>query len=416
MPRFMFSMLEVVTTILSLMSLKSVRQPQRIFIVAGFLLLGVAGLLQAQTSPTPTAASSSTSAASSTTAARDPGVRGGAAGAGGPIAGLTAGQSAFFNAGQQDFQEVEAVANGLGPRMNLDSCAGCHAQPAIGGTSPKMNPQVAFASAADGIPYFITADGPVREARFKFNPDGTRDGGVHNTATITGRPGTGPGCMLTPPDFAGASNSNNIIFKIPTPLFGAGLIEQIPDSAIVANQAADPITKQQLGIRGRPNFAVSGRTITGDTNNNGNDGTIARFGWKAQNQTLLLFSGEAYNVEMGISNELFQQEREQYSKCQYATVPNDLTDTTANATPGGLSAIEKFAFFQQFLAPPTPSPNTPGGATSIGNGQSLFMSTGCALCHTPKLTTGNSTVAALRNQTGQPLLRPPCSWHGTRFG
>ena len=201
MPRFMFTMLEVVTTILSLMSLKSVRQPQRISIVAGFLLLGVAGLLQAQTSPTPTAASSSTSAASSTTAARDPGVRGGAAGAGGPIAGLTAGQSAFFTAGQQDFQEVETVANGLGPRMNLDSCAGCHAQPAIGGTSPKMNPQVAFASAADGIPYFITADGPVREARFKFNPDGTRDGGVHNTATITGRPRTGPGRTHDPARF-----------------------------------------------------------------------------------------------------------------------------------------------------------------------------------------------------------------------
>jgi len=153
-----------------------------------------------------------------------------------------------------------------------------------------------------------------------------------------------------------------------------------------------------FGILGRPNRVVSGRAITGSTNNNGNDGTIARFGWKAQNQTLLLFSGEAYNVEMGITNELFQQEREQKPSCQFVTVPNNVTDTEATTTPAGLSAIEKFAFFQRFLAPPTPSTDTPGGATSISNGRSLFVSTGCALCHTPTLKTGDSTVAALANQ------------------
>src|SRR4029434_1217695 len=162
-----------------------------------------------------------------------------------------------------------------------------------------------------------------------------------------------------------------------TPVFGAGLIEQIPDSVILANQAADGDTKRQLGIRGHPNLNVSGRTITGSTNSNANDGTIARLGWNAQNQTLLLISGEAYNGEMGISNELFQQEREQNSACQFATVPNDVTDTEATTTPAGLNAIEKFAFFQRSLAPPTPSPNTPGGAASISQGSRLFVSTGC---------------------------------------
>jgi CxxC motif-containing protein (DUF1111 family) len=332
--------------------------------------------------------------------ARDPGVRGGPAGAGGSINGLTAREFEFFTEGKADFEEEEAVADGLGPRMNLDGCGGCHAQPATGGTSPLVNPQVAFASkdgGTDRVPFFITANGPVREARFKFNPDGTRDGGVHNTATITGRTGAA-GCVLALPDFAAQAANNNLIFRIPTPVFGAGLIEQIPDSVILANQAADGDTKRQLGIRGHPNLNVSGRTITGSTNSNANDGTIARFGWKAQNQTLLLFSGEAYNVEMGISNELFQQEREQNSACQFATVPNDVTDTEATTTPAGLNAIEKFAFFQRFLAPPTPSPNTPGGAASISQGSRLFVSTGCALCHTPTLTTGDSTVAALGNK------------------
>src|SRR6185295_13435772 len=118
----------------------------------------------------------------------------------------------------------------------------------------------------------------------------------------------------------------------PTPAFGAGLIEQIPDAAILANVSADAGTKATLGIRGRANFQVVGRTVSGQTNNNGNDGTIARFGWKAQNKSLLIFSGEAYNVEMGITNELFPTEREEKASCQKAPVPNDVTNADA-ATP-----------------------------------------------------------------------------------
>src|SRR5712664_2485457 len=80
-----------------------------------------------------------------TTLAQDPGVRGGAAGGGGAIAGLSKTEIAFFTASRGTFQEVDSVASGLGPRMNLDQCSGCHAQPALGGTSPFVNPQVAFA-------------------------------------------------------------------------------------------------------------------------------------------------------------------------------------------------------------------------------------------------------------------------------
>src|SRR2546428_1856867 len=333
-------------------------------------------------------ASVPTTQADSVSPARDPGVRGGMPGAGGPIAGLTARQLEFFADGRADFESVEDVADGAGPRMNLDGCAGCHSQPAIGGTSPFVNPQVAFASkdgGTDRVPFFITLNGPVREARFKFNPDGSRDGGVHNTATITGRTGA-DGCVLAQPDFDAAAATNNLVFRIPTPVFGAGLIEQIPDSAILANQAANAAGKKLHGIAGRPHRI----SITGSTNNNGNDGTIARFGWKAQNKSLLLFAGEAYNVEMGISNELFQQEREEKRACQFATVPNGVTDTEATETPGGLSAIEHFAFFQRFLAPPTPSPNMPGGASSISNGRAKFVSVGCAPCNTPTLNTGIS--------------------------
>ena len=334
--------------------------------------------------------------------ASDPGVRGGAPGAGKPFANLTTNQRAFFDSGAADFAAAEEVDEGLGPRMNLDSCGGCHMQPALGGSSPFVNPQFAFArknGGTDTVPSFIRENGPVREARFVKNPDGTADGGVHAIFTITGRTGANvspPGpCILEQPDFAAQLAANNVIFRIPTPTFGTGLIEQIPDAQILANQASNTSRKQALGIRGKPNFHVVGRTITGMTNNNGNDGTIARFGWKAQNKSLLLFSGEAYNVEMGITNELFQTEREEAAQCQFAPVPNDVTNFDAATPVEVLGGIERFANFMRFLDAPQPSANTPGGATSIANGKQKFIDVGCALCHTPSFTTSNSTVAAL---------------------
>src|SRR3954470_15723637 len=332
--------------------------------------------------------------------ARDPGVRGGAAGAGEPLSGLSVTQNAFFVAGKTDFEEEESVADGLGPRMTLDSSGGCHSQPAIGGTSPAVNPQFAFATqggAADHVPSFITADGPVREARFVKNADGTADGGVHALFTITGRTGAS-GCTLSQPSFGHELANNNVIFRIPTPTFGLGLIEQVPDAAIVANQNANGFAKSQLGIRGKANYHVAGRTITGMTNNNGNDGTIARFGWKAQNKSLLLFSGEAYNVEMGITNELFQTEREEDGNCQFADVPNNVTNTDSSVATEVISGIERFAFFMRLLDAPQASSDTPGGAWSIWRGRQTFGESGCALCHTPSFTTGNSPIAALRNK------------------
>jgi CxxC motif-containing protein (DUF1111 family) len=327
-------------------------------------------------------------------------VRGGAAGAGAPIAGLTETELAFFSAGADEFTEEEEVGDGLGPTMNLGSCSGCHLQPAVGGTSPPVNPQVAFAKmngAANTVPSFITANGPVREARFVRNPNGTPDGGVHDLFTIAGRTDA-PGCVLAQPDFKKELARRNVIFRIPTPVFGAGLIEQIPDKVILANQADDAPRKRALKIIGRPNMVLAGHTISGQANNNGNDGTVARFGWKAQNKSLLLFSGEAYNVEMGISNELFQTERDETPTCEFATVPNTVTDTAGETPVDAVSPIEKFAFLMRFLAPPAPSPDTPGGADSIARGRNLFADTGCALCHTPTLNTGNAAVAALRNQ------------------
>lgn len=332
--------------------------------------------------------------------ATDPGVRGGAAGAGAPLAGLTTNELSYFNVGLEDFEEEEDVPDGLGPRMNLDSCAGCHIQPAIGGSSPTVNPQIAFATkigGSDKVPPFLSLNGPVREARFVRNSDGSPDGGVHALFTINNRQGAGT-CNLTQPDWASAMANRNVVFRIPTPTFGAGLIEMIPDNAILANQRGNSGAKAALGIRGRANFSVSGRTISGQTNNNGNDGTIARFGWKGQNKSLLLFSGEAYNVEMGITSDLFQTERDEDANCNSARHPNSITDPDAPSPIDAINSIQKFTFFMQFLAAPTPSATMPGGSTSINTGKSVFNAVGCVQCHTASFTTGNTAVAALRNR------------------
>jgi CxxC motif-containing protein (DUF1111 family) len=329
--------------------------------------------------------------------AKDPGVRDdGIAGAGGHLNGLTDAEVEMFDDGREDFAEKEDVADGLGPRMNLDGCGSCHINPDVGGSSPRINPQVEF-DTNNQLPFVIFAEvnpfgkqyrspvGPIREVRFKS------DGGVHNTATITGRDGAG-NCNIKVEDINGEFSRGNVIFRIPTPLFGAGMIEQFSEGTILGNLANNSSAKQNLGISGR-------------VNRTGNDGTITRFGWKAQNKSLQIFSGEAYNVEMGITNESFPQEREENRDCQRASVPNDVTTATTV-----LNAVDNFSNFQRFLAPPTPSNGYFSkvlgrnvSSFSISNGRGKFSSVGCAHCHTPSLTTPGgqfgSTVGALNGKT-----------------
>ena len=376
----------------------------------------------------------STLAPAQTRGPSDPGVRTGAAGAGDPVTGLSTEEQAFFKAATIVFGESETVQDGLGPRFNLDSCGGCHAQPKLGGSSPAVNPQVAVATALGAkntVPSFIRADGPVREVRFVRNPDGTPDGGVHALFVITGRSDAPTGCNITQPNFAAAVANNNVIFRIPTPTFGLGLVEATTDSALQASMAANSQQKRALGISGR-------------FNRNGNDGTITRFGWKAQNKSLLIFSGEAYNVEMGVTNENFPQEREENPACATNALPESPTPVTPNDLAGTSPAagyqsdIILFSAFMRMLAPPTPAGATPtaaaatatasatttdasasasvltaaggrtgGGGTStttatVSRGQQVFTNIGCSACHNRSLTSGNSATTALSNKPYQP--------------
>ena len=346
--------------------------------------------------------------------AHDPGARAGGIGAGQPLASLSADELAFFRDGLARFNQVDSVRGGvpgepgigLGPTFNSNSCGSCHAQPSAGGSSPSanayprigINPQIALATAHGAnnvVPSFLTPDGPVREVRFPFalDADGsvsTRpDGGVHALFTIAGRSDAGA-CNLAQTDFARMQQLGNITFRIPTPVYGAGLIENIADATILANQAANAALKQQLGIGGHPNTS-------------GNDGSITRFGWKAQNKSLQIFSGEAYNVEMGVTNELFPNERANPpASCLLNPTPEDLTNfaLAASAIPSDTIA---FSDFMRFLAPPAASAQgIPGNppVQSIQNGQNVFARVHCDVCHTPALQTATSIyTAALSNQS-----------------
>ncbi|HEX3526025.1 MAG TPA: di-heme oxidoredictase family protein, partial [Thermoanaerobaculia bacterium] len=312
--------------------------------------------------------------------------------AGGPLTTLSAAEAALFAAALKRFKEVDSVSNGLGPRFNGNSCAMCHVQPTFGGSSPATNPQIAVASldgAKNSIPSFITLTGPVREARFVVVPDQDvdhdeqahgsgehdaegrlLDGGVHDLFTITGRTDAA-GCVIAQPDFAHELARNNVIFRIPTPLFGLGLVEDVPDNVLEANA----VTDSKLGIT--PHF-----------NHSGNDGTITKFGWKAQNKSLLIFAGEAYNVEQGVTNELFPNERETNKNCQFNATPEDATNLTSTINSGSpasdySSDVANFADFMRLSTPPTPFPAT----TSSTRGETVFKTIGCAHCHVPTQTT-----------------------------
>ena len=346
-----------------------VTRPRRSSILLGLLII-----------PVMLAIAVSASRASSPPA--DPGRRGGSPGAGGPLAGLSPQESQLFTAGQSTIQEVDSVSgavtgtgSGLGPRFNMDSCAGCHNFPAPGGSSPPVNPLIAVATlngATNTIPFFVRPNGPILRAFLKVQTTPPTD---NHLFTITGR-ADAPNCSLSQTDFA--SISSNLAFHIPLPLYGDGLIDNITTATIKANLASNASAKSALGIAGHP----------------GGIGGSGRFFWKGQGSGLTVTAAGAYANEVGVTNALFSNEDDPTPSCQFNSLPEDKFSFRAGPVDG-LPDFAKIADFVNFSAGPVPIPDTP----SIANGRALFSTIGCALCHTPSLQTGASSSPALSNQT-----------------
>ena len=380
----------------------------------------------------------------------DPGVRPGPPGAGKPLTGLTPIEQSMFDEGLQRMIQLEGVcddctdlelgspvdpakanvvtqtnSSGLGTRFNGDQCSVCHNQPAVGGSGGFMvpNPQDSPAryrapenpmfdliphrkGATNVVPSFITRFGPIREVRFARKPNGSPDGGVHQLFTVVGRsdvfpPGQPDTCtaeVLPQPDFETEYARGNARFRIPLQLFGLGIIDGIQDREILERHRATAAVRAQLGIAGIPNRS-------------GNDGTIARFGWKAQNKSITIFSGEAYNVEMGVTNDLFTQATDETPECTAdKSEPNDITRLEDNDSRNQAFANPlheppdwlMFAMFMRLLDAPKPAPFS----ASAVRGQALFGTgpehpgIGCFACHSPTMVTPDrSETPALENVT-----------------
>src|SRR5207342_2681225 len=129
--------------------------------------------------------------------------------------------------------------------------------------------------------------------------------------------------------------------RVPIPLFGAGLVEAIPDESLLALE--DPVDRNRDGVSGRAAMIVD--VATGERR-------VGRFGWKAQHATLLTFGADAYRNEMGITNELFPREfsfgidAQQLRLCDPIPDPEDIADPAT-----GRRGIDNFEAFMRFLAP-----------------------------------------------------------------
>ena len=247
------------------------------------------------------------------------------------------------------------------------------------------------------------------------------NGAVANLFTFEGRSDAPSSCSIGQEPITAQIHAGNAIFRTPTPTFGLGLVENTPELTLVNSLAANASLKASLGIHGA-------------FNRSGNDQTITRFGWKAQNKSLMMFAGEASNVEMGVSNELFPNERTTGSGagCTPNEQPEDevlATDATATDPSVISSVMENNAVFMRLNGAASQcdfnSPLDGTGAPVCNNlspaaiqGQCIFgivgasvpctsgtlppTGIGCVLCHQDSLTTANSSQPGLSNFTYAP--------------
>ena len=122
--------------------------------------------------------------------------------------------------------------------------------------------------------------------------------------------------------------------------------------------------------------------IAGTFNRSGNDGTITRFGWKAQNKSLLIFAGEAYNVEQGVTNENFPNERDDIPIASSTPCPR--TDQSVSREDQRLSGVGFLLGYRQFRGVHAPVGRTDAGTAHRFDAQRVWrLSTSRlpGLCH-----------------------------------
>jgi CxxC motif-containing protein (DUF1111 family) len=270
---------------------------------------------------------------------------------GGPVNGLTAAERAAFERGKLVFQRRFAPEDGLGPRYNATSCESCHSEPTTGGSAQLYRNFFLGMEGAPGhqtpLPGLSSAVIPSFGAGSEFSTERGRT----NLAAMTGTTIT-------------LAQRNSL------PLFGVGLFEFVSDATILAR--ADPNDEDGDGISGRFNT---------------DNGTVGRFGVKAQSNNVELFTRAPLMNQLGITSDPFQGSGGTVSlgPPQVSSSPDTPTsdgDTRADPELPRRDLGDLIAF-TRFLAPPEPLSLD----TQARRGEALFEELGCARCHVPELPT-----------------------------
>ena len=281
---------------------------------------------------------------------------------GDPLPGLSPVEFEEFRLGLDDFLEVETSEEGLGPAFNGASCAVCHSVPAIGGGGT-------IAELRAGR----------RNSRGEFE---TLDASGETLFHLFSVPGHA--CQPIVP-----ADANVFARRVPIPLFGAGLVEAIPDEVLLGLE--DPQDRNGDGVSGRAAQIVD--VASGERR-------VGRFGWKAQHATLLTFGADAYRNEMGITNDLFPHEAgfgvsaARMRVCDPIPDPEDVRDPRTRRR-----GIDNFASFMRLLAPVARD----GVNDDVRAGEQVFAVIGCAACHVPTLATGPSANPLFDRKTIAPF-------------
>ena len=267
-----------------------------------------------------------------------------------PLRGLTATELERFEDGKGDFLEVETVEEGLGPVFNDVSCATCHSVPAIGGGSERL--ETRFGA--------LLSTG-------RFDPLSQFGG------SLIQEQGIGPNAECEYLAELIPAEATIIARRRSTPLFGLGLIDNVPDRVYKLIEWEESRDPGLAGVASMVANISTGRRAVG------------KFGWKAQVPSVHQFAGDAYLNEMGITSPEFPDENCPHGDCASLSC-NPLPDV--NDSGEGVTAFEDF---MTFLAPPPRGEITANARA----GEYVFGNLGCASCHRADLRTGPSSVVAL---------------------
>ena len=271
-----------------------------------------------------------------------------------PIDGLNSSELAAFARGDAEFERQFSPSTGLGPIFNDVSCATCHSGD---GRGLLRNALIRIGEPGDS--FLASVGGPQ----------------IQDKAIAGAHPESVPSGVA-------------VSVRLPPPVFGAGLIEAIPEAAILAY--ADPDDLDGDGISGRPNFVEAAGFVPITEPGGGSGPRLGRFGRKAQNAVLLQQVVTAYLEDMGITSPFLPFE----NRNPLASVPVEAIDQVPD--PEVLeSTVQAVTHYLRALAPPAPGHDTP---TRL-EGRALFQQVGCASCHVPAFQTGPSPLGAVTGRT-----------------